>query len=161
MTLSPEEQQRIYEEEKARKDAQVRLQQEEALVKKAEARRKGKRLGLAMLAMFAFIWILSILTGSNEKKAISTMPTRGANTLKSGRAACTSKALLEELIMATAQNDARAIQHLARSGCLITKDAMPVSVLDLKFPGVAKVRASLGNQDVELWTPFDNLQDHQ
>lgn len=160
MTLLPEDRDKIYEEEKARREAQDRLQQEEAQAKKAETRRKGKRLGLAMLAMFAFAWILSILTGSNEKKAIS-MPTRGANTLKSGRVACTSKALLVDLATAIAQNDARAIQHLAQSGCIITKDAIPVTVLNLELPEVAKVRAYLGNQAIELWTTFDNLQDQR
>lgn len=160
MTLSPEDRDRIYEEEKARKETQDRIQQEEEQAKKAEARRKGKHLGLAMLALLAFAWILSVLTGSNEKKAIS-MPTRGPNTLKSGRVACTSKALLVDLATATAQNDARAIQHLAQSGCLITKEAIPVTVLTLDFPEVANVRAYLGNQVVELWTTFDNLQDHR
>lgn len=159
MILSPEEQQRIYEEERVRKEAQAQIAREEEQAKKAEARRKGKRLGLAVLALFAFAWILSSLTGSNEKKTLS-MPTRGANTLKSGRAACVSKELLFELATAI-QNDARAVQYLARSGCVVTKEAMPVTVLNLELPGIAKVRAYVGNEAVELWTTFDNLQDQR
>lgn len=160
MTLSEEDRDRIYEEEKARKDAQDQIRQEEDRAKKAEARRKGPRYGLATFLLLGGLWVIGSLVGSNEKKALS-MPTRGPNTLKSGRVACTSKVRLEELAMAIGQNDTRAIEHLAQSGCIITKEAIPVTVLNLELPNVASVRAYLGTQAVELWTTFDNLQDQK
>ncbi len=70
--------------------------------------------------------------------------------------------LSPEELAVVIQNDARAAQYLTQSGgCIITTHAMPVSVLDLAMPGVAKIRVYSGNDAVELWTTFDNLQDQR
>lgn len=61
MTLSPEDRERIYEEEKARKEAQDRLKREEATAKKEVEKKNAKKAGvgclLIIVALFVFVAI--------------------------------------------------------------------------------------------------------
>lgn len=157
MTLSPEEQQRIYEEEKARKEAKELLTREQNQVKKAIARRNAKRLGIGVIALLAIAWLISTFTNSNDGKS-QHIPTLRANTLKGGHAACASKELLEGLARAVRTNDVRAGQYLMTHGCISTTQGTPVSVLDATWSEAVKVRAYVGDQVMELWTLSESLQ---
>lgn len=166
MILSPEEQERIYEEEKARRDAQDRITQEkaqeQAQAKKALARKNGKRMVIVVGIFSAVVGLLSLLPEPRDKRGLHQKQsvTRDVITLKTGRAVCVSKALLEEL--AAHQQDVQAVEHLLRSGCLFTDGAMLVSVLAVEPSGIAKVRAFTGKkQGVELWTTLESLQDQK
>lgn len=166
MTLSPEDRDKIYEEEKARSEAQDRIMQEkaqeQAQVKKALARKNGKRMAIAVGIFSAVVGLLSLLPEPREKQSLHQKQsmTRDVSTLKTGRAVCVSKALLEEF--AAHQQDVQAVERLLQSGCLFTKGAMLVSVLAVEPSGIAKVRVFTGKkQDVELWTTFESLQDQK
>lgn len=158
MTLSPEDRDRIYEEEKARKEIQDRIQQEEAQAKKAEARRKGTWYGLATIILFAVVWEIGSLTRSNDGTGQRTAALR-AYTLKDGRAACASREILEALAEAIRLDDRRAARSLMQRGCIRTTQGMPVSVLDATWTGIVKVRVSVGAETAELWTLSESLQE--
>lgn len=178
MILSPEEQHRIYEEERVRKEAQDQIQREEDQAKKAVARRNAKRLGVGLVVLFAVAWVVSMLTGSNDEnrpgwcEACSPaqkqefrqmerrqLPTVRANTLKEGRAACASREILEALAEAIRLNDQRAARTLMQRGCIRTTHGMSVSVLDATWTGIVKIRATIGTEAAELWTLSESLQD--
>lgn len=62
MTLSPEEKQRIYEEEKARKEAQERLKQEEATAKKEVDKKNAKKVGIGCLSIIAVLLVIGMIS---------------------------------------------------------------------------------------------------
>lgn len=158
MTLSSEDRDRIYEEEKARKEAQDRITREQDQAKKDVARRKGKWFGLGAFILLAVVWVIGSLTQSNNGKGQRAAALR-ANTLKEGRAACASREILEALAEAIRMNDQRAARTLMQRGCIRTTQGMPVSVLDATWTGIVKVRVSAGAEAVELWTLSESLQE--
>lgn len=60
MTLSPEDQERIYEEEKARKEAQERLKQEEATAKKEADKNNARKAGIGCLSIIAVLLAVAV-----------------------------------------------------------------------------------------------------
>lgn len=61
MPLSPEDRDRIYEEEKARREAQDRLQHEEAIAKKEAGKKNAKRVGIGCLGLIGLLFISSLI----------------------------------------------------------------------------------------------------
>lgn len=68
MTLSPEEREKIYEEEKARKEAQERLKQEEATAKKEVDKKNARRVGIGCLSIIGLLLIVGVIGNLTKSK---------------------------------------------------------------------------------------------
>lgn len=68
MTLSPEDRDRIYEEERARNEAQAQLKEEQVQAAKAVTRRNARRLGLATLGVLGVALVVGLMSAPNDGK---------------------------------------------------------------------------------------------
>lgn len=68
MTLSPEERDKIYEEEKARREAQDRLTQEQASLKKETDKKNAKRIGIGCLSVVALLFVFGVIGSLTKAK---------------------------------------------------------------------------------------------
>lgn len=77
MTLSPEDRERIYEEEKARRETQDRIKEEQDQIKKSEQyKRNRRRMGYAALGLLVFAGLLSLMDSPKKTRAKPTQEQR-------------------------------------------------------------------------------------
>ncbi len=163
MELTPEEKQKIYEEEKARLEAQEQ-------VKKEREKRKANRRGLGCLGVILGALVLIVIGLLSEDpqspettatvaspKPLAAQRQVSGDYLKGGYAACVSEELFDQIISALVRKDDRGYQYLLGHGCIVTKAGIPVSVLDRTWTGTIKIRAYVNNKSVVLWTNTENV----
>ena len=71
--LSDDEKQKIYEEEKARKEAQDRIKQKEEIAKKEVDKKNARRVGVGCLSIIAGLLVLGVirnLTGNSGDRSL-------------------------------------------------------------------------------------------
>lgn len=80
-----------------------------------------------------------------------------AESLSGKYQACLTEELLDQLVRASARNDANAWKYLMANGCITPKAGIPVSLIDTTWSGKVKVRAYLNDASLELWTVRENI----
>jgi len=80
-----------------------------------------------------------------------------ADSFRGGHIACVSEKLYDDIISAAAREDEKGVRYFMKNGCVITKEGIDISVLDVSWTGKAKVRAYIGDKVFVVWTSVKNI----
>lgn len=98
-----------------------------------------------------------IIKSESMYNPVSQMQKKERRTiLKGGYFACTTETLFDEITAASINKDNLAIGHLLSRGCVLTKEGVRMSVIDLGIE-TSKVRAYSGSDSVVLYTNTENV----
>ena len=125
------------------------------------------------LTIMVVLYGIGLLSGSSNKSNTSSKSTKTytsskvnkpekkrRTTLKGGYFACTSESLFSEMTSAVVAKDNYAIGHLMAKGCVLTKEGVRFSIIDLGiFSGVTKIRAYTDDNSIIMYTNTENILD--
>jgi len=83
--------------------------------------------------------------------------TANAGSLKGGYPACMTEELYNQILSAIVKENDREFQYLLKTGCVMTKAGLKVTVLERNWDGMSRVRIFLGDGAVVVWTSSENV----